>query len=124
MKDGTVLCTPVLFFFLFRSEFMKMDVIHHASVRLEDGVVIYIDPYDISEKMYDADYIFITHDHYDHYDEESIQNVKKETTKIIVPLCLKDKEYDLVVEPGKSYKIDDLSFQTISAYNTKATFHT
>ena len=102
---------------------MQMDVIHHASIRLEEGIVLYIDPYDISEEKHDADYIFITHDHYDHYDEESIKKIKKSTTKIIVPLCLKDKGYDLVVEPDKEYVLDTLSFQTIPAYNTEASFH-
>ncbi len=102
---------------------MQMDVIHHASIRLESGIVIYIDPYDIKEETHDADYIFITHDHYDHYDEKSIFKVSKDTTKVIVPKCLKDKDYDLVVEPGKSYQIDSLSFDAIAAYNTKASYH-
>ena len=102
---------------------MQMEVIHHASIRLEEGIILYIDPYDIIEEKHDADYIFITHDHYDHYDEESIEKVRKSSTKIIVPLCLKDKGYDLVVEPNKEYVLDNLSFQTISAYNTEAAFH-
>ena len=102
---------------------MQMEVIHHASIRLESDVVIYIDPYDIKEEKHDADYIFITHDHYDHYDEISISKVSKDTTKVIVPDCLKDKGYDLVVLPGNSYKIDSLEFDTIAAYNTKASYH-
>ena len=71
---------------------MKIEVLQHASIKLSGDKVIYFDPYDIKEKINDADYIFITHDHYDHYDEESINNIKKDTTKIIVPKCLEDKE--------------------------------
>ncbi len=102
---------------------MKIEVLSHASVKLEDEKVIYVDPYDIKEEFHDADYIFITHDHYDHYDEKSIQKIKKDHTKIIVPTCLKDKNHDLVVEPNHEYQIDSIVFYTIPSYNTKSSFH-
>ena len=70
---------------------MKIELLEHASIRLSDDMVIYIDPYDIKEKLNDADYIFITHDHYDHYDTESIDNISKEDTKIILPKCLEKR---------------------------------
>ena len=102
---------------------MKIEVIHHASIRLEDEKIIYFDPYDIKEEKRDADYIFITHDHYDHYDEDAIKKVKNNQTKIIVPECLKEKENTMVVEPDKEYQIDNLFFQTISSYNINANYH-
>ena len=34
---------------------------------------------EIKTKLHDADYIFITHDHYDHYDLASINNIIKES---------------------------------------------
>lgn len=102
---------------------MKIEVLQHASIKLTDDKVIYIDPYDIKEQKNDADYIFITHDHYDHYDQESIDNIKKETTKIILPKCLEHKENYLVVEPNNSYKIDDIKFDTIASYNINKQYH-
>lgn len=102
---------------------MRVEVLSHASVRIEDEKVIYVDPYDVKDNRNDADYIFITHDHYDHYDEESIKKVRKETTKIIVPECLKEKENYMVVEPNKEYMIDNLLFYTIPAYNTSKSYH-
>ena len=83
---------------------MKMDVLQHASIRLEDDKVIYIDPYDIKEESHDADYIFITHDHYDHYDEQSIKKLKNDKTIIIVPTCLKEKEL-LNMEDYKAHHV-------------------
>ena len=71
---------------------MKIDVITQAAIRLEGKKIIYFDPYKITNESHDADYIFITHDHYDHYDEESINNIKKDSTKIIVPKCLESKQ--------------------------------
>lgn len=40
---------------------------YHASIRMEkEGKVIYFDPFKIDNTSNDADYIFITHSHYDH----------------------------------------------------------
>lgn len=102
---------------------MKIEVLGHASVKLTGTKVVYFDPFNIKEKYHDADYIFITHDHYDHYDLESILNVKKEDTKIIVPECLKDQDNYMVVEPNREYTIDNIKFETIRAYNTNKQFH-
>ena len=102
---------------------MKIDVIRHASIKLSGDKIIYFDPYKIEDELHDADYIFITHDHYDHYDEKSINNIKKDTTKIIVPKCLEDKENYLVVEPNNTYTIDDMTFDTIPSYNLNKPFH-
>ena len=102
---------------------MKIKVLHHASIKLEGNKIIYIDPYQITEPLHDADYIFITHDHYDHYDEESINNLQNNKTKIIVPKCLNNKIHDLIVEPIQEYLIDDIKFKTIPSYNINKVFH-
>lgn len=102
---------------------MKIEVLGHASIKLTGNKIYYFDPYNIKNKYHDADYIFITHDHYDHYDLESILNVKKENTKIIAPECLKENEDYIIIEPNRSYTIDDIKFDTIRAYNTNKDFH-
>ena len=102
---------------------MQYEVIHHASIKFTGNNIIYFDPYKIEEELHDADYIFITHDHYDHYDQQSINNIKKETTKIVLPKCLEKEENYLVVEPDKEYEIDGIKFETVSSYNTNKTFH-
>ncbi|MBP5678279.1 MAG: MBL fold metallo-hydrolase [Bacilli bacterium] len=102
---------------------MKIEVLHHASIKLIGDKIIYFDPYDIKEDYQDADYIFITHDHYDHYDPASIEKIRKENTKIIVPNCLKDKEHHLLVDGYRQYKIDEITFFTIPSYNRNKPFH-
>lgn len=102
---------------------MKIDVFTQAAIKMVGDKVIYFDPYLIKDEYHDADYIFITHDHYDHYDEESINNIKKDNTKIILPVCLKDKPNNLVVEPNKEYEIDGIKFKTIPSYNLEKPFH-
>lgn len=102
---------------------MKIEVLGHAPIKLSGNKVIYVDPYDIEVEYHDADYIFITHDHYDHYDLKSIDKLSKDNTKIIVPVCLKEKNHSLVVEPNKEYEIDNIRFNTVAAYNINKQFH-
>ena len=102
---------------------MKYEVIHHASIKFSGNKVIYFDPYKIDEELHDADLIFITHDHYDHYDLDSINKIKKDTTKIILPKCLEKDDHYLVVEPDKEYEVDGIKFNTVSSYNTNKSFH-
>lgn len=107
---------------------MKIKVFTQSSIKIESNKIIYFDPYQIKEKYHDADYIFITHDHYDHYDEESIKNIIKTETMIIVPECLKEqietitKNYISVV-PLNNYTLDDLTFETIPSYNINKQYH-
>ena len=53
----------------------NIEVLCHSSIRISKNKVIYIDPFKIDKNYNDADIIFITHDHYDHYSEEDIDKV-------------------------------------------------
>lgn len=107
---------------------MKYKVLKHASIKIEtNNKIIYFDPYNIDQNK-KADYIFITHDHYDHYDEKTIINLMTKKTKIIAPTYLKDMvstltENYLLVEVNKKYTIDDISFETVPSYNLNKDFH-
>ena len=68
-----------------------IEVLCHSSIRFSKKKIIYFDPFKIEENYNDADVIFITHDHYDHYSEEDIDKVVKEDTIIVVPEDLKTK---------------------------------
>lgn len=108
-----------------------IEVLCHSSIRINKEKVIYIDPFKIDKNYNDADIIFITHDHYDHYSEDDIDKVKKEDTVIIVPEELLTKvlrkgfrqDYIITVEQNKNYMVDGIKFETILAYNTNKQFH-
>lgn len=107
---------------------MKIKVFNQAAIKIESTKNIYFDPYQIKEEFHDADYIFITHDHYDHYDEESIKNIMKSETMIVVPKCLKERVSKLttnylLVSPNEKYNLADLSFETTFSYNIDKPFH-
>ena len=56
-----------------------------SSIKISGDKIIYFDPFKIEDETHDADFIFITHDHYDHLDYDSINKVQKDNTLIIVP---------------------------------------
>lgn len=43
-----------------------------SSIRIEGSRILYFDPFQIKTASHDADMIFVTHDHYDHFDPPSI----------------------------------------------------
>ncbi len=103
----------------------------HSSIKINGEKVIYIDPYKIKEVNKDADLIFITHEHYDHYSSEDINKIKKSNTRFIVPKSMKNRlvidrisENDIIsVDVKNKYNVDDIEFETIPAYNINKSFH-
>ena len=53
--------------------------------------VIYIDPFKIDSEPHDADIIFVTHDHYDHFSPEDIAKVAQDETILVVPEKMEKK---------------------------------
>ncbi len=109
----------------------NIEVLCHSSIKFNKGLIIYFDPFKINENYNDADIIFITHSHYDHYSEEDISKVIKDNTTIVVPKDLEDmvlqfgfaKEHIIVVSPNEEYSVLGINFKTIPAYNTNKNFH-
>ena len=109
----------------------NIEVLYHSSIRISKNKVIYIDPFKIDKDYNDADIVFITHDHFDHYSEEDIDKVINENTTIIIPeeLLTKilrkgiNKNAVITVESNKEYMVQGIKFETIPAYNTNKTFH-
>ena len=109
----------------------NIEVLYHSSIRINKEKTIYIDPFKIDRNYNDADIVFITHDHYDHYSEEDIDKVINENTTIIIPeeLLTKllrkgiNKNAIITVEPNVKYMVQGIKFETIPAYNTNKSFH-
>lgn len=109
----------------------NIEVLCHASIKFNKEKIIYFDPFKIEKEYHDADIIFITHSHYDHFSEEDMQKVRKLDTKIVVTKDLYDRtkvlgfkeENILKVIPNKNYYIDNITIKTIPAYNINKQFH-
>jgi len=102
----------------------------HATIRLEAGAkVLYFDPFKIDEEKHDADIIFVTHTHFDHFSMEDIKKIMKKDTVLVIP---EDGEKTareggitniVTVVPDKSYNADGIEFKTVPAYNVNKKFH-
>ena len=109
----------------------KIDVFKQNSIRIKSDVgTIYIDPFKIDDETHDADFILITHDHYDHFSSEDIVKIKKDTTVLVVPEKMEAKAIkesgikDIeTVKPGTYHEIGNLELETIPAYNLLKPFH-
>ena len=106
----------------------NVEFVKHNSIKIRGSKIIYIDPYKIDDTYNDADYIFCTHSHYDHFSPEDIAKVIKDTTKLITVKSSEDDaknitENVIIVEPNNEYLVDDISFKTTFAYNENKQFH-
>lgn len=89
---------------------------------------IYFDPFQISKKSPPADYVFISHEHFDHLSMEDLKIISKPKTKIIIPnqwvSKLKELKCEIIgVKIGDKTKIDEFEVQVVPAYNPKKQFH-
>lgn len=103
----------------------------HSTIKILGDKVIYIDPYNIKDEFNDADIIFITHNHYDHFSKEDIKKCMKNNTKIIVTEDLYEEALQLGFEkkniinvlPNNTYEIENLNFNTLPSYNIDKKYH-
>ncbi len=110
----------------------KIEVFTQRSIRIKSDVgTIYLDPFKIKDEPHDADYVLITHSHYDHFSVEDIRKVIKESTILVSPESMIDDAMELErevkevvgVKPGVYREISGLELETIPAYNTIKPFH-
>ena len=113
---------------------MNIEVISQNAIRIvtNEGKCIYCDPFKLEkESTNDADVIFITHSHFDHFSPEDIKMIKNNNTKIVVTEDLQKKAIQcgfnesnvLIANPNNKYDFAGIKFSTIPAYNTNKDFH-
>lgn len=106
-----------------------VSLMRNATIRIQRDKVFYFDPMGIEEDMNDADFIFISHDHWDHLSPEDIRKIIKEDTVLVAPessaALLADEGFGNVtsVRPSESYEISGVSFSTVPMYNVGKKFH-
>lgn len=108
-----------------------IEVLCHSSIRLAKNRIIYIDPFKIEENYNDADVIFITHAHYDHFSIEDIKKVKKDDSYIVITednleetkKIGFDENHIKIVSPENKYNVNGLEFETVRSYNIEKEFH-
>lgn len=100
----------------------------HSSIKIKDEKIIYFDPFRIKDDVHDADLIFVTHSHFDHFSKEDIDKIINQNTTLIFPLSMKNEveglykniEYFNVYEKKniKGYEVE-----AIPSYNINKPMH-
>lgn len=104
--------------------FENVEVYDQSTIKVTGEKTIYVDPRRLFGEPHDADIIFITHTHTDHYEIETIRKIIKPETVIYIPSDgIEQAKADglenvVAVEPGKDYEANGIPFSTIAAYNT------
>ncbi|HEX2947868.1 MAG TPA: MBL fold metallo-hydrolase [Clostridia bacterium] len=100
-----------------------------STIRIQGGKTVYFDPLDISGKPQDADIIFISHSHGDHFSVEDIKKLVKPETILVLPSDCVKTVVDagltniLTVGQNKNYELEGIKFAAVPAYNTNKQFH-
>ena len=107
---------------------VKFHALVHSSIRIEYGdMELYIDPVrQLGNRTIDytsipqADLIFVTHEHGDHFDKEAIKQLTRTGTRFITnSRCAEMMGYGLVMKNGEKQDLDSgILVEAVPAYNT------
>jgi len=107
---------------LFEYGGVKISWLGHDGFKMKNAKTVYVDPYEIKGGE-EADILLISHNHEDHCSPEDVKKIVSEKTTIITTAesrrklsKVKAKEI-LVAKPGQKLLIDDVSLETVPAYN-------
>ncbi|MBU0612391.1 MBL fold metallo-hydrolase [Patescibacteria group bacterium] len=91
----------------------------HAAFQISLSNIIYIDPYELEDDLPKADYIFITHEHFDHCSPEDINKIIKDSTQIVATKQCERKIDGNVkyIEVGDRFYMDKMKVEVVTAYN-------
>jgi len=108
---------------MFEYKGVKLTWLGHDAFRIEDGQVIYIDPYEIKEGA-KADLVLISHEHDDHCSVADLKKVVTPSTVLVAHAQSKNELAKLhvkeikIVKPGDKLTLGTVNVETVPAYNT------
>ena len=96
-----------------------------SSVRIRrGGVDLHVDPWDVTEEG-EADYILLTHPHYDNFSEKDIARLRGPNTVVVAPVGMRRQlgDVDHFLRPGDMIQLDRIDILAVPAHNTDRKFH-
>ena len=96
----------------------------HASFKISNDVIIYIDPWKLETADHDADVVLISHGHYDHFSADDLAKVSGPATQVITTPDVADQlEKASIITPGQTIELPHLKITGVAAYNPAKQFH-
>ena len=106
---------------------VKFHALMHACIRIQyDGKEIQIDP--VSKlgnrtvnyaNMPKADYIFVTHEHGDHYDANALKTLTADKTQLVMnKRCADMYGFGKVMVNGDKLQLGNIAVEAVAAYNS------
>jgi len=96
-----------------------------SSIRIRrNGIEIHVDPWGIPEDS-EADYILLTHPHYDNFSEDDIARVRGPNTVVLAPASMKKQlgEADHYLHAGDLLQLEQVDILAVPAHNRERKFH-
>lgn len=107
---------------LFEYGGVKLTWLGHDGFRLQDGKVIYLDPFKIEDGP-KADIVLVSHEHFDHCNLDDLKKVVTSETIVVAHSQskselgkLKVKEIK-IVKPGDRVEVGGVTVEAVPAYN-------
>ncbi len=97
--------------------------IHHASFRLADGTVVYIDPWKIDSAPADGQLVFVSHAHYDHCSAEDVRKVCAAGGTVVAPPDAAAQLAAKALTAGETVELAGVKITGVPAYNVGKQFH-
>ncbi len=105
----------------------NVQVLAHSAIRIEaeDGTAIYFDPFELTDAPHDADYVLVTHTHYDHLSPEDAAKVMNESTVVVCPASAEAEVREALgtaprgMAPGDTITLGVMQIEAVPAYNVE-----
>ncbi len=102
-----------------------------SSIRIDAGLILRFDPFMLDESPLDADVIFITHAHHDHFSPKDIEKAAKADTVFVAPAGMKrdlaalgiDAARMVLLQPGDKAAVRGIPVEAVPSYNTNKPMH-
>lgn len=109
----------------------KITVNTHSSIRIVSEKIIYCDPFKLDGTPHDADIVFVTHAHFDHFSPEDLEKIAKPETTYVMPESMKAdavkagiREENLItLQPEQTADVCGIPVETVPSYNIGKPMH-
>ena len=101
---------------------LTVTFIGHASLLFEfGGKIIYSDPvgqFGDFTQLPKADLVLVAHEHGDHFDQELLEKLSTDKTKLVLtPLCYDKMGRGVILKNGEGATVDGIRIEAVPAYN-------